>query len=960
MSSIMQKSFSAGEITPALYSRTDISKYQTALRTCRNFYVMRHGGATNRPGTQFVCETKDSTKTARLIPFVFSQTQTYVIEFGDQYIRFVSNGEQVKNAAQNITDISIASPAIVTYSGADNFTAGDYIYISGVVGTIGNVVNNRVFKVGTVNTGANTFELKYTDDSDVDGSVGAYTSGGTLEEIYEISSPYLEADLPNLKFVQSADVITIVHPSYQPRTLSRYGETDWVLDTITFDANVDYPYSLSATIGGAAGAATYKYTVTAFDPLTGTETPMKAVPPSGSYLASVTNGNATLSSTNYVDISWTLTNYSTFTADAGTDVITHSISTPAVPANFKSVRCYTTGTMPGGLTSGTTYYMIKLTATTCKLATSYENAVAGTAINITSAGTGTLKIYAGYTPDELEFNVYKESNGVYGFIGVATGTTTFRDTGFTATVTDTPPRISEDFNETGDYPSTVTYYQQRLVLANTNNNVEKVWASKTGNFYDFSTSSPIQDDDAIIFNMAGRQVNEVHHLVDLGVLLMFTESGEFSAQGDSGGTLTPTAINTRQSSYNGSSSALAPIVIGNSAVYVQARGNNVRDINYKFESNDYSGDELSIYSSHLVDNYSLVDWAYQQVPHSILWTVRSDGTLLGMTYVKEQSMLAWHKHDFENGFVENICSVPEGSEDAVYMIIQRSINGVDKRYIEKFSSRKIADVKDIAILDCHLSYDGRNEDTAHTMVLSGSGWTYTDTLTLTSSTAFFTAADVGNQIQVYDTDGTVVRFTIDAFTSSTVVTGRPNRTVPATLQGSATYDWVRAVDVISGLWHLEGQSVSVFGDGNVVANPNNSSYVTVTVTDGSITLSEKYGVIYVGLPITADIQTLNIDSADATIIDKNKLIGKVTLFTQESRGIWAGTEEPTGIVDGLYELKIRQDEDYDAPVALKTDAVDIITEATWNNNGRVFIRQIDPVPLTILSITPSGYIPGSK
>lgn len=878
MTSIMQKSFSGGEISPPLYSRTDLAKYATALKTCRNFLVMRHGGVSNRPGTKFICEVKDSSKAVRLIPFVFNNTQTYVLEFGDQYIRVIKNDDQVKLAAQNITAITNANPCVITYSGADNYANGNEVYISGIVGPIGTYLNNRNFKVANVNTGANTFELDYMDGTNVNStSFGAYTSGGTIEEIYEISSPYLEADLPMLKFVQSADVVTIVHPSYAPRNLSRTGDASWTLSTITFDAEIDYPTSITATQNGTTGSTTYKYTVTAFDYLLGQETPMKLVPPSGAYLATVSNGNATLTSTNSITVSWSLTS-----------------------------------------------------------------------------------LY-GYTASELEFNVYKEVNGVFGYIGTASGTTSFIDTGYDIQLTDTPPRISEDFNATGDYPSAIAYYQQRLVLANTDNDIEKVFASKSGGFYDFSTSSPVQDDDAIIFRLSGKQVNEVHHLVDLGSLLLLTESGEFSANGDSGGTLTPTAINTRQSSYNGSSPRLAPIVIGNSAVYVQARGNNVRDINFQFESDNYSGNELSIYSSHLVDDYSLLDWAYQQIPHSILWVVRDDGALLGLTYIKDQQMLAWHRHDFENGLVENVTSIPYGSEDSVYTVLYREINGKFVRYIEKITTRKISDVKDIAILDCHLGYDGRNTNDSHTMTLSGSGWLYTDTLTLTSSASYFSASEVGNQIQLYDTDGSVIRFTIEGYTSATVVTGKPNRTVPASMRSVAISDWTRAVDTVSGLWHLEGQTVSVYADGLVVANPNNASYESVTVANGQITLSEKYGVIIVGLPITSDLETLNIDSAGVeTMVDRNKLISKVTLFVEKSRGVWAGTRTPddtVSVTDGLTELKIREDETYDDPIELKTEPVDIITEANWNNNGRVFIRQIDPVPLTILSITPSGYMP---
>ncbi len=878
MTAIMQKSFSSGELSPSLYARTDVAKYQNALRTCRNFYVMRHGGVSNRPGTQFVGEAKNQNRTVRLIPFVFNVNQTYCLEFGRFYMRVIKNGEYIKRDGQSITGITNANPAVITYSGADNYANDDHILLSGISGPMGNYLNNRQFIVKNVNTTANTFHIHYMNNTNVNStSFGAYTSGGTIEEIYEITTPYSENDLSELKFVQSADVLTIVHPGHAPQNLSRTGDASWTLAAITFEAQIDYPTSITAVQNGTTGARTYKYTVTAFNPLTGQETTLKTVPPSGTYLATVTNGNATLSSTNSITVSWSLTS-----------------------------------------------------------------------------------LY-GFTASQLDFNIYRETNGVFGFIGIASGVTSFVDIGYDINTADTPPRITEDFNASGDYPSAITYYQQRLVLANTNNDIEKVYASKTASFYDFSTSNPIQDDDAIIFNLSGRQVNEVHHLVDLGVLLMFTESGEFVANGDNGGTLTPSAINTRQSSYNGSNARLSPIVIGNSAVYVQARGNNVRDINFKFESNDYTGDELSIYSSHLVDDYTLLDWAYQQIPHSILWMVRDDGTMLGMTYIREQQMLAWHQHDFENGVVESVCSIPEGSEDTLYLSIRRVVNGETRRYIEKFVTRKISDVRDIAILDSHLSYDGRNTNGSHTMTLSGSGWLYTDTLTLTSSTSYFTTADVGNEIQLIDTDGSVIRFTIDSYTSGTVVTGRPNRTVPTTLRSVAVNEWARAVDVLSGLWHLEGQSVSVYSDGLVVANPNNPAYVQVTVTNGQITLTENYAVIYVGIPITSDIETLNIDMpGSSTMIDRNKLISKVSMFVENTRGLWAGTRPPNesvSFLDGLTELKIREDEPYDSPVDLETDPIDIITEATWNNNGRVFIRQTDPVPCSILSIAPTGYIP---
>lgn len=796
MSSMMQKSFAGGEIAPALYSRTDVSKYGTSLRTCRNFLVMRHGGAQNRPGTQYVGGVKDHTKTVRLIPFIFSQSQTYVLEFGNLYMRVIHDG---------------------AYLGAP----------------------------------------------------------------YEIVTPYLEADLPYIKFVQSADVVIVTHPNYQPRKLSRLADTNWTLTTFTFEPEINYPLVLTVTQVGTTGSTKMRYAVTAFDPKAGVETSAKEWPITsatwGETTTSVVQGS--LNSTNYNKITWTLSS---------------------------------------------TYSQ---------------------------------------TMTELEFIIYKETNDGWAYLGTAIGTNEYHDIGTTPDESDTIAHVLEKFNVVNEYPSTCTFYQQRLVLASSNNDPDKIFCSRTNSFFDFSVAKPLKDDDSINFKIAGKQVNRVNHLVDLGALLIFTESGEFVANGDGAGTLTPTAINLRQSSYNGSNTRLAPVVIGNSAVYVQARGNNVRDINFQFESDNYSGNELSIYSSHMFDKYTLLDWAYQQIPQSILWVVRSDGVLLGLTYVKEQQMLAWHRHDFD-GEVENVCTVPEGNEDALYLVIKRNINGQTKRYVERMTSRKLIDIKDAKFLDCFLMYDGRNTATAKTMTVTSfsGGWDYTDTLTLTCSQTYFVAGDVGNEIHVQSTDGSVVRVKIDTYISGTVIRGRPNKTVPTILRNVATAEWTRAVDQISGLSHLEGKSVSVFADGYVVANPNNPAYNVVTVTSGSITLQECYGVISVGLPYTSDIETLNIDSAGAdTIIDRAKLVSKVTLFVEESRGIWAGTRPPdedVAFLDGLTELKIRDQHDgYDSPVELRSEPVDIITEGTWNNNGRVFIRQTDPVPLTILSITPSGMLP---
>lgn len=838
MANVRQLSFSGGELSPSLHGRVDQVKYATGLKTCRNFIVQRHGGVANRPGTQFVGEVNDSSKTVRLIPFVFNASQTYVLEFGNLYMRVHQNGVQLTETAQNITGATNANPCVITIAG-HGYSNGDEVQVASVGGMT--ELNGRNFKVA--NVAANTFSLQYMDGTDVDStSFGTYTSGGTAAKVYEIVTTYVEADLDELQYVQSADIITIVHPNYPPRELSRTGHTSWSIANIVFGPTIGTPQNLLSDSPGAG----FNYKVTAVDAETGEE----SLP---SDLEEATTETSTL----------------TWTAVSGAD-----------------------------------YY-----------------------------------------------EVYKEVNGVYGWIGTA-ATNTFKDDSYTEDLADNPPEDRQPFSGASDYPSTVTFYQQRLMFANTDNDPEKIWSSKTGLRKNFMISTPLQDDDAVTFSILGREVNEVRHMLDIGKLITFTASGEWSINGDTAGILTPTGVNPQQHTANGSGT-LAPIVASGSALYVQARGSIIRDLGFDFQTEGYRGNELTIFANHLFDNYTLVDWAYQQIPHSVVWAVRSDGVLLGMTYLREHQVFGWHRHDFD-GLVENVAVVPEGTEDVLYLTIKRTIDGNTVRYIERMATRQVVDIEDSIFVDSSLSYDGTHSG-ATTMTLSGgTNWTYDEDLTLTASVSTFLSTDVGNAIFLTGTDGTLIRCTIKTYTSGTVVTVNPHKTVPASMQAVAISTWSKAVDEVGGLWHLEGEEVSVFADGFVVANPNNDAYDVVTVTNGIATLDKPYAVIHVGLPITSDLETLNMDLPGvSSMSDKKKSITKLTAFVEATRGVFAGSD-----VDNLTEYKLRDEEGYDDPVALKTGTIDVNITGVWKSSGQIFIRQIDPVPASILSIVPTGYISG--
>lgn len=926
MTTIAKRSFSGGEVAPALYARVDQNKYQTGLKTERNCYTMKHGGAENRSGTEYVAEVADSSKSTRLLEFIFNDTQTYAIEVGEDYMRFYKNGARLEEAAVSATAITQANPAVVTVTGHP-LTNGQSIRM-GQSSMI--ELDERDFVVANVT--ANTFELVGEDST----GHAAFIGTASVYEIYELVTPYQEDQLFDLSFVQSADTVTIVHPSHPPAELTRTGDLAWSHDEISFNPLVTRPSALSATGGGAGTAYDHNYRITGIDPDTGEES---------------------LAGTNTVT--------STITGITKTDPATITIG--AGHAFADNDKIYINGV--GGMNelNGREFTVTNVSGNDFDLesidSTAYTTFTSAGSVNLITFKHQTAAVLSNANvvtvtwtrPTGIqEFNIYKQSGGIFGLLAIVEGET-YDDIGVSVDTTDTIPKFKEPFFGANNYPSTVTYVQQRLALGNTNTKPETIWLSKTGNFHNFTTSKPIQADDSISFNMASREVNEIRNMVDLRGLVILTSGGEWNAGGDSSGTITPTAINTKQYGYSGSS-GLKPITTGASALFVQSRGSVIRDLGYNFEADGYSGNDLTIFSSHLFEGKSIVDWGLQQIPHSLVWVVRDDGVLLSLTYIKEQKMLAWAQHDTD-GFFESVTIIPEGNEDVPYFIVKRTINGVTKRYVEKFNSRYISDITDLKLMDCNKTWT--SPTTAINMTISGGTlWTAYETLTLTAASAYFTALSVGLDLHFTEANGDKFIFTVGTYSSTTVVTGTVSRTVPAAFQSVATMLWQEARKTFTGLLHLEGKAVSVFGDGMVVASPNNASYDTVTVAGGAITLDQSFVKAHIGLPVTADIETLDIDSVNTVLLDESAIVNSLTLFVEESRGIFAGPKPPTNDsvdpLEGLTEFKIREITEYEENIELKTGTIDVNIKGIWSEGGRVFIRQVDPLPMTILAISPSG------
>lgn len=913
MSSTIQRSFAGGIVGPELAGRAEQAKYQTGLKDAVNVIVQRYGGVTNRPGTQFVAEARDgATHPIRLFKFVYNADQTYVLEFGHLYMRVYRDG-----AAVVPTDDDYLFPGGAYYTG-QVYPYGALILYSGVH-----------YYCGIAHGGGMGGDRPPSNPSYV--GYGNYWVPMTAG-YYEIPSPYISSSLRTIQYVQSGDVVTMVHPDYAPRDLRRTGHCSWTLLEKSLSPAVDRPTDCSATAGGA-GANSYRYQVTAFNRDT-----LEESYPGRDTATSVTGA----SNANPCQIT----------------VVGHPYST--------GDEVYLSGV--GGMTelNDQTFIITKTGANTFTLdgvdSTAYTAYISGGSavrpyVRINSAAapsTSAPHVITANNPGEgygLWF--YRYNNGVYEWIGEANGnasatTVSFNDTNIAGDASLTPPVERTLFAAADDYPSVVTYVQQRLALANTTNQPERIWLSQTGNFSNFSKSSPIQADDTIEFKLAGRQVNAVRHLIEIGGrLIVLTDQAEWTVQGGSSKAITPTDIVPQQHGYTGSAS-VPPVLIGATALYVQARGGVVRDLRYDFESDGYQGRDLTIFCPDLFDGHSIVAFDYQQTPHSVGWLVRDDGALLGLTYVRDHEVWGWHRHTTDGGDTfEDVVCVPEGSEDAVYVVVNRTIDGAATRYVERFASRSFTDIAvDAFFVDSGLTYDGRNT-TATTMTLTGGTlWDETETLTCTASAATFAASNVGDAVVVTAADGVGYTCIITAYTSTTVVSVTPDTELPADIRGAATTSWGLAVDTLTGLDHLEGRTVTALSDGDV--NPD------MVVTGGEVTLAEPGLVVHVGLPYTARIETLDAENLQGeTWMDKKRKVHAVSVRVKDTRGIWLGFGDNT-----MREHVTEAAGTYGEPTQPETGLITENVDTTWEKTGKVIVEQRDPLPMTILAIIPQGTIGG--
>jgi hypothetical protein len=1054
-------SFSAGEIAPALYGRFDLAKWHAGCSVARNVFVDYKGGLASRAGSAFVgaCKQPTSGQPPRLITFKFNLFQSYLLEFGDFYMRVITDGAYVTEAPKQITSASKANPCQVGIA-ANNFNNGDWIYITGVQGMT--ALNGRTFIVA----GATSNSVLLTDifGTPVNSlNYGTYTGGGTVARIYTLMTPYAAVDLPYLKFTQSADTMSLTCVNqqtlveYPPQELTRLAANNWTIAQPSFKSSTSAPASCSVTANkgyvSGAGPAAYGYVVTAVDATTGQESiasPIGAckdsVDISGQFGSNTVTwaAVANASSYNIYRAPPDYTNTENFVGQlfgyAGTSRTTTWQDTNIQPDFTTTPPLHNNPFARGAILAssvtavGAGYSQATVTVTINSATGS------GAVIQARVDGTGALADLIVQNPGEgyKLGDTITIGDGVHGGAG-ATGTITIG-------------------SESGTYPAVVEYFQQRRGYMFTLNNPDGYNFSQPGAFLNFDTSNPTISSDAISGSPWSKQVNGIQWALPMpgGCIIATGEDAwQLSGTTGAGSAITPSQQNAQPQESNGFNPTLPPIKINYDIIYGQSLGSIIRDLQYNFFTNIYAGTDITVLSSHLFINYQIKQWAWAREPNKIIWAVRDDGKLLSCTYLKEQDVIGWTRHD-TNGLVQSIATAPEPPVDAVYLVVKRYIPGPQQwmYYVERFDNRLWSNVEQTWCVDCGLSLPQTEPNatlqasraapsrgiSGGTIVLGGSNYTapvgqVVDqqgngsgaqvTLSLSGGAINgMTVVNPGNgyvapvlQIQDSTGSGAEVILLLDfsaVFTASAAVFGSDvgkvirlgggiavvtkvnspiqvvadiNKNITATVPNDPNnlpipaqpgqWSLTNPVSSVGGLDHLEGMQVSVLADGSVAASPDNP----LTVTGGSITLPSAASQITIGLPFTAQVQTLHADVPGAMIQGKHKRINSVTMRLWQSRGIRVGQDQPVaaqtenqaerpwGSASGYLDLSEMTDRRFGltnanavyagSAVPLFSGDVYVPIQGDWNtpdyqrSPGMVAMQQTYPLPMTILACMPS-------
>lgn len=930
----LQPSFVGGEWSPSLYVRSDVQKFSSALALARNMTVHPGGGVSNRPGTYFVAEQGYvNTSQSRLISFQFNEEQTYIIQLltdsasGNKLIlSFFKNDKQL-----------MCSENAGTWSNSKYYQLGDIVSYDG-----------DLYQCICTNNYDNTPDSSPSEWFPVNSSWPYLINMGNCG--FD-GNGIIVQDLFAIKVSQSADVLFCASSETYPFVIRRMGAA-WfnvgflnelhkqVSGYVSQRANVNGPFMLQNSNPNHSMIINFITPTTPPTAILASSQPffqaghvnglIKLSQPVDAQIMAMntyvpgTSSVFSCSSTWRINISSCLLVHLQFQDDAGNWVILQTFSGSgssfgsfSKPTNLRCVILGGDATMSFQVDG---YVFNAVVQITSLVDSQTANVVLVSPANIALAGL-------------LGINTINWSEG--------------------------------SWSKVQGFPRAVTFFQDRLCFSGSDGEPTTTWPSQTSNYLDFSVSNPVLDTDSISVPLQSRKINQIWSLVTLSDIIAFTAGGEGSIGITSGASaFSPKTVQTKIHGYRGSTK-LAPVEVGNRAIFVQTAGTTLRDLFFDFQSNGYVGDDLTVYARHLFLGFTIKDMAYQQDPDSIVWAVRSDGSLLSMTYMKEQGIVGWTHHDTGGGpnpshQFESVASIPNlaGGYDELWFSVIRG----SKRFIEKMASPyqgRITNpiewgnpVQNLFFVDA-----GITQGPIPTVPMVISAISAANPAVVTSTAHGLTT---GNFVKIIVTGWTannngktdaitgnifkITKIDDDQFSLATV-SGTPIDTTGYSTIVAAS--WAQAFNTVSGLSHLNGMTVSVLADGFVQTQK--------VVSSGEITLDYPAAICQVGLPYKSQLQTLPLAMAlkDGTSQDRKLRINQVTLHFLNWRGGYLGSdfESMDAILPPISAPSNQPQPLYSGPL-----------RQTLSGNyalySQICIQQTDPLPMTLLGIVPTITVGG--
>ena len=489
------------------------------------------------------------------------------------------------------------------------------------------------------------------------------------------------------------------------------------------------------------------------------------------------------------------------------------------------------------------------------------------------------------------------------------------------------------------YPSKVTFQERRLWFARTNYEPQKEWGSRSFVYEDFALDTEA-DDDSLNLPLASNESNEIQWLAPGKSLVAGTFGGAFVTNSGSTEPITPDNANASEEVGFGAD-PIAPKKIGSLIYYIQRFGKKLREMFYNWELDTYKAADKTILSPHILGD-GVVDMDVQNNPETILYCVLTNGTLATMTREVDQDVTAWARHS-TSGTYTSIAVIPSQTAgyDEAWVIVERWINGSQKKYVEYFENIEVPDRQDLCLyLHSALTYNAYESTSTSNATISMSA--SSGSVTLTSSTAYFNGGMIGKRIRAIDAAGdTIGQGQITATASTTSITLSITTTFNALSYAGGF--WGVSVASISGMDHLNTETVGILADGLTES-------LTRTVASGVVTLGTNYWVVTIGLSYDQIIKLLPKEAGT----QRGTAQGKLQRYSQIALKVNRSTQDfkygPDA--DNLDDINMSFTPSVTTLYTgiLPPQGGGVAMRGGYARGAQIYIKNSNPLPMEILSI----------